>query len=297
METRFEILTPEQAMQFPNFIFPHVLNDRDSDRYFYYAAIADNRLVGMLVESGTIAEPEILSLGVSPEYTGQGIASGLLNLAINTINARIPKEYSFIPNSINVMLSAPAEELDALKRLYQKFGFETERESSYYRIPVSMLKDNPLLQNKTTMEKVVRLHKQRRIFPLKETSLRMVKSFGNLVIHNGILAEFDPDILDEEYTYFASDNTSITAAILFQKKTNGISKNLLLYTKEEDTSSMTLGYLLTAATTAVLKNCEPEDQLMFWIGLPATSKLIAKIFPDAEPASEVVNMILPLGIY
>ena len=81
MSVRFSIIGPKDAMVNPGFIVPWVMESKDFSDYTFYAAIADERLAGILVADKKIFEPEILSIGISPEYQGKGLGTAILEYA------------------------------------------------------------------------------------------------------------------------------------------------------------------------------------------------------------------------
>ena len=290
METKYKIISADQARLFSDLLLPYVLEDKDFDNFWFYIAIQNDRVVGMLAESGTKAMPEILSIGVSPKYKRHGIGKGLLSFAVQNMTERIPEAEAGIPNAISARLVAPVGHMEPLKHFFESEGFETESESQYYKVPVDMLDLNPVVQNEKSIEKVEKLKASKKLLSLDEVSPIMVKSFAKKMIEEGFLATLDIGLLDEKLSYFVCDGDDITGAILFKKEEEGVLQNLLLYSDPEKLPSAMTGYLLTVAATEALSRPSTDRDLMFWIGEDETQKLITKVFPHAKPETEVCVM-------
>lgn len=290
MDARYEIVSPKQAKEFSEFLLPYILDDEEFNSFWFYVAIKDERVVGMLCESGTKAMPEILSIGVSPKYKGQGIGKGLLAFAIKEMTDRIPEEEFEIPNAISARLVTPVGRMDDLKRLFEGAGFVADSESKYYKVPIAMLDFNPVVQNEKSIKKVEKLRAEKTILSLREASPAMIKAFGKRMMDEGMIAKLDTGVLDEKLTFFATDGNEIAGGVLFKKEENRLIQNLLLYVDEEKLPMSMPGYLLTAAASEAINAYPTSMELMFWIGEEETKKLINTVFPDAKPDTEVCEM-------
>ncbi|MBO6215095.1 MAG: GNAT family N-acetyltransferase [Lachnospiraceae bacterium] len=292
MDIEYKTILPKDARDFPEFMLPHILNDKDFDKFFYHIAIINDNIVGMLVESGTVACPEILSLGVSPTLKKKGIASGLISYAIDEIKARISAEDLDVPNTINVRLTAPVGKLTALRHLFDKFGFKPYMEGSYYKVTISMLENNQIVGDPKVVKKTEKLISENSILPLSKVSGSMINAFNNKLAKESF-PEINTSILDERLTFFGTKDGAIDSCILFEKQKGNEIYNLLLYSEGDKVYSSKCGYLLTAAASAA-QYLPAKTNLLFWIGNEDTSKMMAKIFPKVTPAIDAVEMELPL---
>ena len=293
MDIKCITVLPDEARAFSEFMLPHILDDSDYDKYFYHIAIRNDSVVGMLVESGTEAYPEILSLGISRSLQKKGIASRLIAYAISEMRLRVQDEKIDIPNSITVRLATATGSLTVLRHLFEKFDFQTYAEGSYYRVPVDAIDGNPIIQDPKTITKTGKMISDGRILPLSMVSAALIHSFNARLAAEGSFPEIDTDILDEKLTHFGIKDGEIYSCILFEKQRGNEIYNLLLYQDGDMVLSSECGYLLTAAATAAL-SLPGRIGLMFWIGTENTAKMMAKIFPEADPVIEIVEMELPL---
>ncbi len=294
MDIKYGVLTPNQARDFSNYYPSFLLKENDFDTFLFHVAVIDDSIAGMLVESGTIVEPEILSIGVKPSYENSGVATELLRYVLDEMKTRIPYQERIISNHANVRLTKTVGHEDKdeiLRHLFEKEDFTVYNTGEYYSIPVALLESNNFLQNPKAIKKINDLRKEHILLSLDEVTTGKANYFANQMFEEGFLDEFDPSTLDKNISFFAGDGTSIDSAILFKKPINGVIYNALLYSQ----NPQMVGYLLTAATTAAIKNYSTDTEVVFWIGNEKTKKLITKIFPDASPDREVVDMECQLG--
>ncbi len=119
MNIRFEAIGPGDAQINKEFIFPWVVNSKDFEDYFFYAAIADDKLAGILVADPRVYEPEILNIGISKEFEGQGIGTALLEYAIydmlENYDEEVDKENTFI-----AQVYGEPEKIKAIRRVFEK---------------------------------------------------------------------------------------------------------------------------------------------------------------------------------
>ncbi len=294
MDIKYGVLTPNQARSFSDFFPAYLLDERDFDSFLFHVAVKDGVIAGMLVESGTIVEPEILSIGVSPTYGNNGIATGLLRYVLNEMQNRIPYYERILSNHANVRLHRTVgheNKEEILWHTFEKAGFTVYNTGAYYSIPISLLESNDLVQSPKAITKIDTLRKEGRILSLDEVPKGKENYFVNKMFEEGFLDEFDPNTLDKNISFFAGDGTTIDAAMLFKKPLNGVIYNALLYCED----SQMLGYLLTAAATAALNHYPTNTKVVFWIGTEKTKKLITKIFPEASPDRKVSDLGYQLG--
>lgn len=293
MEIKYATISPNQAREFQDFLLPHIREDEDFERFIFHIAIVDGRMAGMLAESATLAEPEIKSIAVSPVYQGKGVASGLIEYVIKEMRARVRDEDLDIENSVNVRLAGPTATLGGLRRLFEKAGFNVYHEGSFYTVPLFMLKGNPVLQDKTTIEKTKKMIAERLLLPLSDVSAEMTEAFSNKLMEEESFPGIDSSILDKNLTYFGVKNGKIESCILFTREKDTIF-NLLLYIDHNKAGFDMPVYLLTAASIAALSRYPSKISFMFWIGEKNTSIMMSKILPDARPVTDVVEMELAL---
>ncbi len=292
MDIIYKRISPQKAREMPQFLLSYLLADPDFYRFHYYVAITDKSIVGMLCENAAITLPEILSIAVSSEYTNNGIASGLLGYALKEMLLRVPDSERDIENSISARLVAPHGKLEILRHLFEKYDFTPYNEGSYYHVPVTMLKQNTVLLGENAIKKVKELFAQGRIVKVGDVSRRQLNTFGSKLSKLGFASVININDLDDRLSFFGVSNGEIDSCILFEKTTEGIIHNRLLFHDGYGMVSPMTGYLLSAAAIGAYKNLDPDCELAFWIGMEATQKIIEKLLPHAEAATDVVEMEL-----
>ena len=146
MEIRMEILDAAIAGGARGFILPGVAESEDFDSFAFYGALADGRLAALLVADPRLFEPEILSIAVSPEYQGMGLATGLLTFAVTEMMQDYEEEGELENRFLSTVLGSP-EPTAAVRRVLEKCGFEAANEGGFYEATVGMLQDNRIVQD------------------------------------------------------------------------------------------------------------------------------------------------------
>ena len=295
MNIRFEAIGPGDAQINKEFIFPWVVNSKDFEDYFFYAAIADDKLAGILVADPRVYEPEILSIGISKEFEGQGIGTALLEYAIydmlENYDEEVDKENTFI-----AQVYGEPERIKAVKKVFENNGFNAYEEGMFYETAVSKLKDHPHIQTPSVLKRLCSEEGLEAFRSLKNTDKKLINAFGNYLVENEIFSGINIDELDEDITFFGIKDGEIAACILFAKESGGIVQNCFLFNREESTSSSkNLLYLFSASAKAIQEKFPEDTKLNFYIGNKNTKGLVEKLFPDAKPKEAAIRFELPFA--
>ena len=147
MGVRFEVIGPDAAMANPGFILPWVIESKDFSEYTFFAAIADERLAGILVADKRIYEPEILSIGISPEFQGKGIGSALLEFAEYDILSAYDDDEADTDNRITAYAYGEPQTLVPVRRIFEKSGFTASEKGYFVEATLEMLIGNRVVLN------------------------------------------------------------------------------------------------------------------------------------------------------
>ncbi len=296
MGIRFAIIGHDDALANREFILPWIAERKNFGDYTCCAAYTDEQIAGLLIADPKIYEPEILSIGVSPEYEGKGIGTALVEFAVYTLLAEYDDNEAETDNCIIANIYHTPENMAAIKKVFEKCGFTADEKGRFKETTVKKLKDNPIVQNQDVIKKLESAEGKKGFCSLKDADRNLVRAFGNYLAKNEIFPGIDPEELDEDITMFGINDGEIMACILFGKENDGVIQNMFLYNKDTDlTSSKNVLYLLTASSCAILKKYPESVRLSFFTGNATAQRLVEKIFPDAESKEEHVRFELPLA--
>ncbi len=293
MGIRFETITNRDALLNPAFILPQVAMSREFEAYVCYAAIADNRLAGILVADPAKFEPEILSIAVSPEYEGNGIASALLEYALYDMAAEYGDHDFETDNRFVANISAKVGNAGAIRRVLEKNGFELLSEGVFCEVEIVDIEGNRYIQN----PKYSGNSKDTVFLSLKETDRKLVKSFADKLIRKSLIEEFSAAALDEDLSVFGIKNGGIVSCLLFAKESQGVVQNYFLYNTGADSAAgdKDLLRLFNLSAFNAMNKFSSDIRLSFWVGNKAVRKMFDKIFPDAKLAEEALSFELPFA--
>ena len=287
MGIRFEVISGRDALLNPGFILPQVASSREFDTYVCYAAIANERLAGVLVCDPVRFEPEILSIAVSPEFQGRGIATALLEYAIYDIASEADDHDSEAGYRFVATVSGKAGSIGAIKRVFEKNGFDAENEGAFYELEIADLEGNTYIQNPkyegSGNDIVFR--------SLRETDRKLVRSFGEKLLSRSLVEEFSADELEEDLSVFGIKNGEIVSCLLFAKESEGVIQNYFLYNqgRKGAIGDKDLLRLFNLSAGNAMNKYPSDIRLSFWVGNTTISNMFGRIFPFAKAAEEAVD--------
>ncbi len=286
MEYRICAITSQQALSFRQFMLPSVAASLEYPDYAFYLAISDKTPLGLLVADPKKADPEILSIGVAPEYTRQGIGTALINYAVGDLLSLYDQEELEEPNRFLASFPVSGEAEGAVSKVLQKAGFELSESGSFYEVTALQLKNCESLNLPAVKEKTKERLDKGNIVSLKEVPGKALKEFSyTLSEMEDQVPGIDPSALEEEVSYFAMDpeGEHISSCILFAKEEKGVLSNTFVYqSPRNDLSKSELIYLLAASSETILRKYGNQVTLSFLTVNEISEKLIRKLFPEAK---------------
>jgi len=284
MSVHFSIIGPKDAMVNPGFIVPWVMESKDFSDYTFYAAIADERLAGILVADKKIFEPEILSIGISPEYQGKGLGTALLEYAEYDILSAYEDEEADTDNRIIAYAYGEPDTLAPIRRTFEKCGFSFFEKGYFAEATLQMLRDNETLL-KTKVEKDRKSNENRGAFrTLKDMDQRLVKEFCSFLVKNEILPGINLKELEEDLSVFGLKDGAIISCILCGKEHDGVIQILCLYNKVTGLESGNiLLHMLSYCGKKAVEKYPLETRINIWTGNESVKKIVGEIFPQAKP--------------
>ncbi len=282
MNVRFSIIGLNDALANREFIMPWVIDRKDFSEYTFYAAIVDERLAGILVADKKIYEPEILSIGVSPEFQGKGIGSALLEYAEYDILSAYGDEEAETDNRVIAYAYGEADTIAPVRRIFEKSGFTSIEKGHFVEATLEMLMHNKTILNPKVV-KDIKSSEYKGVFrSLKDMDQGLVKEFGNFLMKKEIVPGINIKELEEDISVFGLKEGKIVSCILFGKERDGIIQNLCLYnsTTGLESGSMLL-HLLAYCGNKGVSIYPPETKINIWTGNKTVKKIVDEIFPEA----------------
>ena len=269
MEITIYLLSKEQALDMKGFILPHIFSLPESDKFWYFMAANEKKQpLGLMVIAPCHPEAELLSIGVSPEFSGQGVGTELLSYGIEKVTeAKI--------SGIRMTYGLPPLEWDILDRFVRNSGFFMDEEENYsYVGTLQQLSQNTYLKGTETFKQVCSLDS---LTEMEKRKLEIILREKNL-INSEILGECDPKI---SYVW-KEDN--IEAMFLLSPLTDGVLINL--YTWMGSSSPQKLLTLMQKSMSQAVEIYPMETEVIFTCLGKAGEKLLHYFLPQAKVITE-----------
>ncbi|MCR5654068.1 MAG: GNAT family N-acetyltransferase [Lachnospiraceae bacterium] len=277
-EVRFEIIPADLAASFKDFMLPPAAEHTEFDKLTFFAAIVDDMIVAILVCDAKRVAPEFLSICVSPDFEGQGIATGLLNFAITEVLSRYGDEVN-IPNNFSARVVGPVGSCDKICHILESIGFKQTENSEFYETRVSSLDSNHILQSDAAKERAA----DPKYRALKDCTSGLINTFGNQIIEEGLSEGLNLNDLDKDISYFVVENEKVKSGILFYEESEGVIQNAFVYKVNEDIlTNMETVVAFSASASAVLEKYPCGKRLSFLAEDEGVARLIKKVFPNAK---------------
>nr|MCR5655375.1 GNAT family N-acetyltransferase [Lachnospiraceae bacterium] len=244
-----EIMSAEQAKEFPQLILPAVTEHDSFDDFTFYAGMEKDTLCGMVVADPRVSAPEILSVGVGKKHTGKGIGEELLSYAISDIIHDFQEANLDGPNRIGAMLPDGLVDDTAVCNLLKKCGFTKEDEDIYYEATVSMIKDNPYLDSPTVRKKA----EHKGFVSLQKADKKAVDVFYNNLLTKENYEVPDKEKLDKDVSYFDIRNGVVHGCVLYEMISEDTLQNVFVYQNEQDALDNSFVYLCAASAQKIAK--------------------------------------------
>ena len=272
---KYELISPESARALEGYIPKYVLENPGFDSLFFYAAVEESGgAVGLAAVDPIVDGPELLSIGISPDYEGKGYGSELLSFISADLFDKNSEE-RFFSASVNLSPSA----WEKLDHFLVKNHFAKEEDSPVYHVTLSAAADAQILKAAASPLKG--------ILPLKEVPDQKLRIFSHTVVQNGLFHSISRKELDEDVSLFYIPENDVRGCVLFAPGADGFLQNTWIYIDPEYSGTATLAHLLAEALRVVSEKYPPDTRVSFIMVEENSRALIRKVFPDIEPASEI----------
>lgn len=264
-------LTWQQASQLSAFILPEVLELPDLENFCYLAAAETGRgILGLAVIDPRADGPLLLSIAVSPTARREGVASRLLEAAVEVLRsnggATLTVEHSMAP-----------EDWPALDNLLEKNGFfQTEPERCAYQIPLAKLAAHPVLA-------ATHGHTSPCLFPMSNLSPVQLRAFRMEMQERELFAPAVLQQCDSRLSFFWLEDGHVQACLLMVSPEDGVLVNLWTYLSASIKNKQALLHLFAAGMTAAQNTMAPDTQVFFSCQNEASDHLIHHFAPHAAP--------------
>lgn len=270
MKIKIYSLSKEQALEMKGFILPHVLSLPENHKFWYFMAVNEEKYpLGLMVIAPYYPEAELLSIGVSPDFSGKGVATELLSYGIEKVTeAKI--------SGLRMTYSLSPFEWSGLDRLMKHSGFYMDEEENYsYVGTLQQLSKNTYLNEESNLKEVCSLES------LTEMERRMVEIIlrEKNLISSSILNECDPR------NSFVWKENGVEAMFLLSPLTDGVLVNL--FTWMGSNSPKKLLTLMQKSFHQAIASYSMETEVLFTCLGKAGEKLVHYFLPEAEIVTEL----------
>ncbi len=271
---RYELISPESARSLEGFLPGFVLEDPDFSEYLFYAAIGDDGgAVGVAAVDPVTDAPELLSIGISSEYTGKGYGSGLLSAIIKDLFERIGEE-RLLSATFNLTPSG----WEKVMPFFINNGFVIGEDSPVYHLKLKDALDSPALKGKTGLKGIM---------SLKDVPDRILRLFNNKISTLGYGIRVNKTVQDPDVSVLYVKDERIVSCALFNRVSDELLQNIWVYEDPEYTGDSTLGALLSEAASNASKKYQPDTVVSFMPVRDESRELFNMILPEMEPVSYI----------
>ena len=220
---RFKTLDETQALQFPGFIRPDLLDDEELSDFIFYAAEDERGLLGMAVVDPEINGPELLSIAVIPSALRTGVGSGLIDYVKRDLEKLLGSQGRAYDTYALFSLLTPQMEQkeDLIGFLKSNDFFEAER-NEVYQIRIHDLLSSDLLDR-------ARMSSQYRVMQLKAVTRGQLATFCDELDKMGRFSGYDFDSMDQDISMFVTEGERIIGCALFNRAGEKLLDNEWIY--------------------------------------------------------------------
>ena len=281
---RFKTLDETQALQFPGFIRPDLLDDEDLSDFIFYAAEDERGLLGMAVVDPEINGPELLSIAVIPSALRTGVGSGLLGFIKQDLEKLLGSQgRAYDTYALFSLLTPQMEQKEDLMGFLKSNDFFEAERNEVYQIRIHDLLSSDLLDR-------ARMSSQYRVMQLKAVTRGQLAAFCDELDNMGRFSGYDFDSMDQDISMFVTEGERIIGCALFNRAGEKLLDNEWIYMENAAKRPQAL--------MAMLKNCfdEAEDnmpersEVSFVIESKEGEKLLKSLMPQAKPVDEIISM-------
>lgn len=272
MKLKIYALSGDKADGLQPFVRPEVWANPDREQYWFLAAIDEEQpdaILGAAVIDPAVPDASLLSIGVSPAHQHQGVATMMINRAIDLLaQAGV--------TGLRAICAFSGHDWAPLRRLLTFNDFELEVESAAtYAVPLGELLAHPMLTARPQNPQAVSL-----------ASLTAADRGGLAAILKK--QQVSPAVIQEcdlACSYVHRNGSAIDAMFLLGKLPDGSLNNLWTWVSTQNGSSRSLIDLFSYAFHQAAKSSPPETQVIFACLNEASEKLLHHFLPDSKPVS------------
>lgn len=272
MKLKIYALLGDKADGLQPFVRPEVWESPDRGQYWFLAATDEERpdgILGATVIDPVMPDATLLSIAVSPAHQHQGVATMMINRAIDLLaQAGV--------TGLRAICALSEQDWIPVRNLLTFNDFELEVESAAtYAVPLGELLAHPMLAARPQNPQAVSLAS---LTAADRGSLAAI--LKKQQVSPAVIQECDPAC-----SYVHRNGDTIDAMFLLGKLPNGSLNNLWTWLSTKSGSSRSLIDLFSYAFHQAAKSSPPETQVTFTCLNEASEKLLHHFLPDNTPAS------------
>lgn len=267
MEIKIYSLKKEQAMELEGFVLPGIFSLPDSDKLWYFLAADETKTpLGIAVVAPWLPEAELLSIGVSDDFTKKGVATELLSYILEKL-----RETKI--SGIRVIHAMSPFSWEPMERLLKGNGFEKEEEINTFTGTLEQFSNHPHLKEGENYSQMV---------SLAELSDREIRSLELMISKKEL---FDPQVLKEcdPECSFVWKEDEVEALFLLSNLTEGKLTNL--YSWLGSNTHKKLLSLIQKSLHKALSRYPKDTEVIFTCMGKASEKLLVYFLPGAKPVA------------
>ena len=262
----------DMAEPVKDFVLPQVWQMPGREEFWYLAALDENtELLGAAVVDPVKPEAELLSIAVSPACTRMGVATELLDSALELLaEAGI--------EGLRAVCIRPEKGWGAVSSLLEANGFvQDEPERYVYEASLDEVVTHPLLALKERSAAPVSVEE---LSPLEHRNL------SAQLVEQGL----SPSVLDEcepRWSYVYRSDGEVRAIFLLSPLEDGKLDVLWTWLSPKAAKSRALVELFALSFRKAAESCPKEAKVSFTCVSDASDKLFHHFFPGRRPVRTV----------
>ena len=284
----YNVMDAAQAINFPGFIRPDLLEDENFSDYVFYTADDERGLLGMAVVNPQINGPELLSIAVIPSALRTGVGTGLLDYAKNDLEQMLGRlENKQDTYALFALITPEMEKKKDLMGFLTANGFFKAEERNVYRVRIHHFLSSDLLAE-------AKVPRDQNIVPLKDITNRQLGAFVADLNEMGRFSDFDFDIIDRDISMFALDKDRIIGCALFTRIEDNLLDNEWVYLENAASRPGLLLSMLKASFDEAEDLMPDLSDVTFVMENDKGEKLLQTLLSTSKAVDRIISMTVPL---
>lgn len=264
---KYFVIDSEQALQYKQFILPHVRDAEEASEFMYVCAVEDESLVGLTVIDPTEEVSDLLSIAVSPPYQNRGVASGMLTEACRALHK---ENIQFLSVCYAMKEDTwPPYERFLAENSFSKLG----RDDGFYNCQLKDLVESKLLE-------AVKPSPYIEILSLRELPNVPLREFSSRVVRDGLFAPIHRDEYHPDLSLFYLEEGVIAACFLVNEISPHSLENSWTYASPASKSKSALLELFAFSAKKASELYPKNTNVGFVCLSDSSDKLLHKITPN-----------------